>query len=72
MVLFCLGISGLASLLSSQQAALTSRSSKLGSVGEAVPLALHEELLHRDAGKTAAVATRVVLVTRGAPPLGIS
>ena len=71
MVLFCLGISGLASLLSLQHAALTSRSSKPRSVGEAVPLALHEELLRRDAGKTAAAATRVVLATRGAPPLGI-
>ena len=57
MVLFCLGISGLASLLGPQQAALTSRSSKLRSVGEAVPLALREELLRRDAGKTAAAAT---------------
>ena len=72
MVLFCPGISGLASLLSPHQAALTSRSSKLWSVGEAVPLALHEELLRQDAGKTAAAATRVVLATRGAPPLGIS
>ena len=71
MVLFCPGISGLVSLLSPQQAALTSRSSKLWSVGEAVPLALREELLRRDAGKTAAAATRVALATRGAPPLGI-
>ena len=71
MVLFCPGISGLASLLSPQQMALTSRSSKLPSVGEAVPLALREELLRRDAGKTAAAATRVALATRGAPPLGI-
>ena len=71
MVLFCLGISCLASLLSLQQAALTSWSSKLRSVGEAVPLALHEELLRRDASKTAAVATGVALATRGAFPLGI-
>ena len=71
MVLFCLGISGLASLLSPQQAALTSWSSKLRSVGEAVPLALHEELLRRDTGKTTVAATRVALATRGAPPLGI-
>ena len=71
MVLFCPGISGLAFLLSPQRAALTSRSSKLQSVGEAVPLALHEELLLRDAGKTTALATRVVLATCGAPPLGI-
>ena len=71
MVLFCPGISGLASLSSPQQAALTSPSSKLWSVGEAVPLALREELLRRDAGKTAAAATRVTLATRGAPPLGI-
>ena len=71
MVLFCPGISRLASLLSPQQVALTSRSYKLRSVGEAVPLALREELLRRDAGKTAAAATRVALVTRGAPPLGI-
>ena len=71
MVLFCQGISGLASLLSPQQVALTSRSSKLRSVGEAVPLALHEELLRRDAGKTAVAATRVTLANRGAPPLGI-
>ena len=70
-MLFCPGISGLASLLSPQQVALTSRSSKLRSVGEAVPLALHEELLRRDTGKTAAAATRVALVTHGAPPLGI-
>ena len=68
MVLFCPGISGLASLLSPQQAALTSRSSNLRSVGEAVPFALHEELLP---GKTAVAATRVELATRGAPPLGI-
>ena len=71
MVLFCPGICGLASLLSPQQAALTSLSSKLRSVGEAVPLALHEELLRLDTGKTAAAATRVSLATRGAPPLGI-
>ena len=71
MVLFCPEISGLASLLSPQQAALTSWSSKLRSVGEAVPLALHEELLRLDAGKTTAAATRVALATRGAPPLGI-
>ena len=71
MVLFFPGISGLASLLSPQQAALTSRSSKLWSVGEAVPLALLEELLRRDAGKTAAAATRVALATHGAPPLGV-
>ena len=71
MVLFCPGNSGLASLLSPQQAALTSLSSKLRSVGEAVLLALHEELLRLDAGKTAAVATRVTLATRGSPPLGI-
>ena len=71
MVLFCPGISGLASLLSPQQAALTSGSYKLRSVGEAVPLALHEELLRPDAGKTAVAATGVALATRGAPPLGI-
>ena len=71
MVLFCPGISGLASLLSPQQAALTSRSSKHRLVGEAVPLALHEELLRQDASKTAAAATRVALATHGAPPLGI-
>ena len=71
MVLFCPGISGLASLSSPQQEALNSPSSKLWSVGEAVPLALREELLHRDTGKTAAAATRVTLATRGAPPLGI-
>ena len=70
MVLFCLGISGLASLLSPQQAALTSWSSKLWSVGEAVPLALHEELLRRDSSKTAAAATRVALVTRGGSSTG--
>ena len=71
MVLFCPGISALASLLSPQKAALTSRSSKLRSVGEEVPLALHEELLRRDASKTATAATKVALATRGAPPLGI-
>ncbi|KAK2121318.1 hypothetical protein P7K49_002704 [Saguinus oedipus] len=69
MVLFCLGISGLASFLSPQQAALPSRSSKHQSVGEPVPLTVHEELLRQGDDKTAVPATEVALVTRGAPPL---
>ena len=71
MVLFCPGISGLASFLSLQQADLPSRSSKHQSVREPVPFTLHEELLHQGAGKTAAPATRVTLATHGAPPLEI-
>ena len=71
MVLFCPGISGLASFLSLQQVALPSQSSKHRSVREPVPFTLHEELPHQGAGKTAAPATRVALVTRGASPLEI-
>ncbi|KAK2081588.1 hypothetical protein P7K49_039565 [Saguinus oedipus] len=71
MVLFCLGISGLASFLSPQQAALPSRSSKHQSVEEPVPLTVHEELTRRGDDKTASPATEVRLVTRGAPPLEI-
>ncbi|KAK2089410.1 hypothetical protein P7K49_032076, partial [Saguinus oedipus] len=70
MVLFCLGISCLASFLS-LQAALPSRSSKRQSVGEPVLLTVHEELLRRGDNKTAAPATEVTLATRGAPPLEI-
>ncbi|KAK2081522.1 hypothetical protein P7K49_039965 [Saguinus oedipus] len=71
MVLFCLGISGLASFLSPQQVALPSRSSKLQSVGEPVLLTVHEELPCQGDDKTTALATEVVLATRGAPPLEI-
>ena len=71
MVLFCPGISGLASFLSPQQVALSSQSSKHQSVREPVPFTLHEELPHQGAGKTAVPATRVMLATRGAPPLEI-
>ena len=39
--------------------------------GNLLPFTLYEELLHRGASKTAAPATKVVLVTRGSPPLGI-
>ena len=71
MELFCLGISGLASFLSLQQAALPSQSSKHRSVREPVLFTLHEELPRQGTGKTAAPATKVVLATRGAPPLEI-
>ncbi|KAK2080980.1 hypothetical protein P7K49_040698, partial [Saguinus oedipus] len=71
MVLFCLEISGLASFLSPEQAALTSWSSKHQSVGEPVPLTVHEELPRRGDDKTAAPATEVALATCGAPPLEI-
>ncbi|KAK2082312.1 hypothetical protein P7K49_040541, partial [Saguinus oedipus] len=71
MVLFCLGISGLASFLSPQQVALPSQSSKHQSVGEPVPLTLHEELPCQSDDKTAALATEVVLATRRAPLLEI-
>ncbi|KAK2103559.1 hypothetical protein P7K49_017415 [Saguinus oedipus] len=68
---FCLEISGLASILSPQQAALPSWSSKHQSVGKPVPLTVHEELLRRGDDTTAAPATEVVLATRVAPPLEI-
>ncbi|KAK2096660.1 hypothetical protein P7K49_025694 [Saguinus oedipus] len=71
MVLFCLGISGLASFLSPQQAALPSGSSKHQSVGGPVLFTVHEELLRQGDDKTAAPATEVALATRGAPPLEI-
>ncbi|KAK2081178.1 hypothetical protein P7K49_039572, partial [Saguinus oedipus] len=71
MVLFCLGISSLASFLSPQQAALPSQSSKHQSVGEPVLLTVHKELLCRGDDKTAAPTTEVTLATRGAPPLEI-
>ncbi|KAK2103558.1 hypothetical protein P7K49_017414 [Saguinus oedipus] len=71
MVLFCMGISGLASFVSPQQAALLSRSSKHQSVGEPVLLTVHEELLRQGDDKTAAPATEVTLATQGVPPLDI-
>ncbi|KAK2089414.1 hypothetical protein P7K49_032080 [Saguinus oedipus] len=71
MVLFCLEISGLASFLSLQQAALPSWISKHQSVGKPVPLTVHEELPCRGDDKTAVSATEVTLATRGAPPLEI-
>ncbi|KAK2108379.1 hypothetical protein P7K49_013544 [Saguinus oedipus] len=46
-------------------------SSKHQSVEEPVQFTLHEELPCRGDGKTAALATRVVLATPGAPPLEI-
>ncbi|KAK2110479.1 hypothetical protein P7K49_010225 [Saguinus oedipus] len=69
MVNFCLGISGLASFLSLQRAALPSRSSRHQSVGEPVPFAVQEVLLCQGDDKTAAPATEVTLATSGAPPL---
>ncbi|KAK2109393.1 hypothetical protein P7K49_014558, partial [Saguinus oedipus] len=45
--------------------------SKHQSVGEPVPLTVHEELLRRGDDKTTALATEVTLATRGAPPLEI-
>ena len=48
-----------------------SGSSKPRSEGEPVPFTLHQELPHRGASETAAPATRVMLATRGVPPLGI-
>ncbi|KAK2099866.1 hypothetical protein P7K49_021214, partial [Saguinus oedipus] len=71
MVLFCLGISSLASFLSPQQAALPSRSSKRQSIGEPVLLTVHKELQRQGDDKTAAPATEVTLATLGAPPLEI-
>ncbi|KAK2116466.1 hypothetical protein P7K49_007092 [Saguinus oedipus] len=71
MELFCLGIYGLASFLSPKQASLPSRNSKHQSVGEPVPLTVHEELLHQGDEKTAALPKEVALVTRWAPPLEI-
>ncbi|KAK2099628.1 Rho guanine nucleotide exchange factor 12, partial [Saguinus oedipus] len=49
-------------------ATLPSWSSKSRSEGEPVPFTLHQELPRRGAGKTAAPATRVALVTHAAPP----
>ncbi|KAK2118286.1 hypothetical protein P7K49_005173 [Saguinus oedipus] len=54
-----------------KRATLSSRSSERRSEGEPVPFILHQELPCRGADKTAAPATRVVLATRRAPPLGI-
>ncbi|KAK2092528.1 hypothetical protein P7K49_029056 [Saguinus oedipus] len=45
--------------------------SKHQSVGEPVPLTVHEELPRQGDDKTAAPATEVALATRGAPPLEI-
>ncbi|KAL0595422.1 LOW QUALITY PROTEIN: hypothetical protein AAY473_035612 [Plecturocebus cupreus] len=74
-VLFCPGISGLASQSLFQSAgwtALTSQSAKHHPKGDSVPFTLHQEPLSRGAGKKAAPAERVTLATRGAPPLGMS
>ncbi|KAL0588563.1 60S ribosomal protein L7a [Plecturocebus cupreus] len=74
-VLFCPGLSGLASQSLFQSAgwtALTSQSSKHHPKGDSVPFTPHQEPPSRDAGKKAAPAERVTLATRGAPPLGMS
>ncbi|KAL0601137.1 LOW QUALITY PROTEIN: Ras-related protein Rab-27A [Plecturocebus cupreus] len=52
--------------------ALHSQSSKHHPKGDPVPFTPHQELLGRGASKTAVPAERVMLVTRGAPPLGMS
>ncbi|KAL0604219.1 LOW QUALITY PROTEIN: hypothetical protein AAY473_026217 [Plecturocebus cupreus] len=52
--------------------ALTSQSSKHHPKGDSVPFTPHQEPPSRGAGKKAAPAERVTLVTRGAPPLGMS
>ncbi|KAL0619666.1 retrotransposable element ORF2 protein, partial [Plecturocebus cupreus] len=74
-VLFCPGVSGLASQSLFQSAgwtALTSQSSKHHPKGDPVPFTPHQEPPGRGAGKKAAPAERVALATRGAPPLGMS
>ncbi|KAL0589246.1 LOW QUALITY PROTEIN: hypothetical protein AAY473_040264 [Plecturocebus cupreus] len=52
--------------------ALTSQSAKHHPKGDSVPFTPHQEPPSRGAGKKAAPAERVTLVTRGAPPLGMS
>nr|XP_021524498.1 chloride intracellular channel protein 2 [Aotus nancymaae] len=54
------------------KATLPYRISKCRPEGDPVPLTLYQESPHRGSSKTATLATRVVLVTRGAPLLGIS
>ncbi|KAL0596103.1 Zinc finger protein [Plecturocebus cupreus] len=74
-VLFCPGVSGLASQSLFQSAgwtALTSQSTKHHPKGDSVPFTPHQEPPNRDAGKKAAPAERVTLATRGSPPLGMS
>ncbi|KAL0588805.1 LINE-1 retrotransposable element ORF1 protein [Plecturocebus cupreus] len=74
-VLFCPGVSGLASQSLFQSAgwtALTSQSAKPHPKGDSVPFTPHQEPPSRGAGKKAAPAERVTLATRGAPPLGMS
>ncbi|KAL0591212.1 hypothetical protein AAY473_038730, partial [Plecturocebus cupreus] len=51
---------------------LPSQSSKRRSKGDPVPFTLHQKPPCRSAGKTTTPVTRVMLVTRGALPLGIS
>ncbi|KAK2115975.1 hypothetical protein P7K49_006601 [Saguinus oedipus] len=50
------------------QVTLPSQSSKCRSEGEPVLFTLHQELPHRGASKTAALATQVALATHAAPP----
>ncbi|KAL0614747.1 LOW QUALITY PROTEIN: retrotransposable element ORF2 protein [Plecturocebus cupreus] len=74
-VLFCPGVSGLASeslFQSAGRTALTSQSSKHHPKGDSVPFTPHQEPPGRDAGKKAAPAERVTLATCEAPPLGMS
>ncbi|KAL0614185.1 Palmitoyltransferase ZDHHC2, partial [Plecturocebus cupreus] len=74
-VLFCPGISGLASqslFQSAGRTALTSQSTKHPPKGDSVPFTLHQEPPSRGAGRKAAPAKRVALATCGAPPLGTS
>ncbi|KAL0620183.1 Lysine-rich coiled-coil protein 1 [Plecturocebus cupreus] len=52
--------------------ALPSQSSKHHPKGDSVPFTLHQEPPSRGTGKKATPAERVTLVTRGAPPLGMS
>ncbi|KAL0623903.1 putative uncharacterized protein CCDC28A-AS1 [Plecturocebus cupreus] len=74
-VLFCPGVSGLASQSLFQSAgwtALTFQSAKHHPKGDSVPFTPHQELPSRGASKKAASAERVALATHGAPPLGMS
>ncbi|KAL0619469.1 hypothetical protein AAY473_012150, partial [Plecturocebus cupreus] len=74
-VLFCPGVSGLASqslFQSAGRTALTSQSAKHHPKGDSVPFTLYQEPPSRGAGKKATPAERVVLATCGAPPLGMS
>ncbi|KAL0598230.1 hypothetical protein AAY473_033591 [Plecturocebus cupreus] len=74
-VLFCPGVSGLASQSLFQSAgwtALTFQSTKHHPKGDSVPFTPHQEPPSRGAGKKAAPAEKVAVATRGAPPLGMS